>query len=36
MKDYNKIKESSHFKYWDVNNVYGWAMPQKLPVNDSK
>ena len=36
MKDYNKNKESSHFKYWDVSNVYGWAMPQKLPVNDSK
>ena len=36
MKDYNKNKESSHFKYWDVNNVYGWAMRQKLPVNDSK
>ena len=35
-KDYNKNKESSHFKYWDVNNVYGWAMRQKLPVNDSK
>ena len=36
MKDYNKNKESSHFKYWDVNNVYAWAMRQKLPVSDSK
>ena len=36
MKDYDKNNESSHFKYWDVNNLYGWAMPQKLPVNDSK
>ena len=36
MKDYDKNNELSHFKYWDVNNLYGWAMPQKLPVNDSK
>ena len=20
--------------YWDVNNLYGWAMLQKLPVED--
>ena len=32
MKYYNKNKESLYLNYWDVNNLYGWAMPQKLPV----
>ena len=30
MKDYDKNKESSYLKYWGVNNLYGWAMRQKL------
>ena len=34
MKDYNKNKESSYIQYWDVNNLYGWPMSQKLPVNN--
>ena len=34
MKDYDKNKESSYLKCWDVNNLYGWAMLQKLPVNN--
>ena len=34
MKDYDKNKESSYFKYWDANNLYGWAMSKKLTVND--
>ena len=34
MKDYDQNKESSYIQYWDVNNLYGWAMWQKLPVNN--
>ena len=33
-KDYDKNKELSYFLYWDINNLYGWAMSQKLPVNN--
>ena len=32
MKDYDKNRESSYLKYWDVN-FYGKAVSQKLPVN---
>ena len=32
MKDYDKNKESTYLKYWDVNNLYGWGMSQKFPV----
>ena len=34
MKDYNKNKEMLYLQYWDVNNLYVWAMSQKLPVNN--
>ena len=33
MKDNDKNKEMSSLHYWDVNNLYSWAMSQKLPVN---
>ena len=34
MKDYDKNKEQSYIQDWDVNNSYGWAMSQNLPVNN--
>ena len=36
MKNYDESKESSYIQYLDTNNLYGWAMSQKLPVNDFK
>ena len=36
MKNYNKNEESSYIQYVDANNLYGWAMSQKLPVNNFK
>ena len=36
MKDYDENKESSYIQYLDANNLYGWAMRQKLPVNGFK
>ena len=36
MEDYDKNREFPYLKYWNVNNLYGWAMSQKLPVNGSK
>ena len=35
-KNYDKKIESSYLMYLDPNNLYGWAMSQKLPVNSFK
>ena len=36
MKNYDKNKESSYIQYLDANNLYGWAMSQKLPADGFK
>ena len=36
MENYDKNEESSYIHYLDANNLYGWAMSQKLPVNNFK
>ena len=36
IKDYDENKETFYLKLWDVNNLYRWAMSQKLPVSAFK
>ena len=36
MKNYNNNEESLYIQYLDANNLYGWEMPKKLPVNGFK
>ena len=36
IKDYNPSKELSCLMYWDVKNLYGWTMSQKLPIDGFK
>ena len=33
MKNYDKSNESSYIEYLEANNLYGWAMPPKVPIN---
>ena len=36
MNNYDKNIKSSYLTYLDANNLYGWAVSQKLPVNGFK
>ena len=36
MNYYDRNKESQYRKYWYFNDLYGWAMSQKLTVNGFK
>ena len=36
IKNYDKNKESSYLFYLDANNLYGWVISKKLPVDGFK
>ena len=36
MKNYDEKEESSYTQHLDENNLYGWAMLEKLPVGGFK
>ena len=36
MKDFDETKPSTYIQYLDENNLYGWAMSQKLPTHGFK
>ena len=36
MKNYDKNKEWSYLKYWDIKNLYGWILSQKLLLGGFK
>ena len=36
MKNYDKNRESSYLKNWDLNNLYEWVMSQKLALDNFK
>ena len=36
MNNSDKRKITSYLMYLDANNLYGWAMSQKLPINGFK
>ena len=36
MKNCDKNIESSYLEFLDANNLYGWAMSQRLPVDGFK
>ena len=36
MQNYNNNENTPYIQYLDANNLYGWAMSKKLPVNGFK